>query len=422
MAEGARLGGEAGAAKRLGDGAGTPGESTDSQVDASAAGGAGAIGSLVRLVGRRRGLAQFLPLMASLVAVGVIFQILSGLFLDPRNLGNLFTEAAPLALVAVASTLMIVMGEIDLSLGSVAGLIAAICADVMSHGAPWWVAVAAALVGSLLIGTLHGLIVVFANVRSFVVTLAGFLIWYGVQLMILRPAGYIAVDSPFMRSLATARLPSSFSGTVVVVIGALWILGDIMTQRGRAARGALAFGLLTRLCVIVLCILALLYLGQGGGLPIMSAIVVAITACVWLALAQTAPGRHLYAIGSNMFAAKEHGVRVELVKFYGFLATSFLAGVAGLSLASYTAGADNSTGTGTLLLAGIGACVIGGVSLAGGRGSVWGALGGALLLGGVQNGLNLLNLSIDLVYIVEGAVVVAVLLVDAAVRRQLLSR
>jgi D-xylose transport system permease protein len=108
-----------------------------------------------------------------------------------------------------------------------------------------------------------------------------------------------------------------------------------------------------------------------------------------------------------------------LTRFLGFVATSFLAGIAGLALTSYTAGADNSTGTGTLLLAGIGACVIGGVSLAGGRGSVWGALGGALLLGGVQNGLNLLNLTIDMVYVVEGAVVVAVLLVDALVRRQL---
>src|ERR1700733_11671616 len=133
MTEGARMGGEAGAAKRLGDGPGAASDAADAHASASGADGAGAIGSLVRLVGRRRGLAQFLPLMASLVAVGVIFQILSGLFLDPRNLGNLFTEAAPLALVAVASTLMIVMGEIDLSLGSVAGLIAAICADVMSH-------------------------------------------------------------------------------------------------------------------------------------------------------------------------------------------------------------------------------------------------------------------------------------------------
>ena len=310
---------------------------------------------------------------------------------------------------------MIVMGEIDLSLGSVAGLIAAICADVMSHGAPWWVAVAAALVGSLLIGTLHGLIVVFANVRSFVVTLAGFLIWYGVQLMILRPAGYIAVDSPFMRSLATARLPSSFSVSVVVVIGALWILGEAMTQGGRVTRGAVAFGLLTRLCIIVLCILALLYLAEGGGLPIMSAIVVAITACV---LACALPRRAARApslcdrqqpVGREGARRARRAHQVLVVS----LATSFLAGVAGLALASYTAGADNSTGTGTLLLAGIGACVIDGVSLAGGRGSVWGALGGSLLLGGVQNGLNLLNLSIDLVYIVEGAVVVVVLLVDA---------
>lgn len=417
------MGGEASdVSDRLAQGRRGGDAATSAQAPAPTAGGAGAFGSLSRFISRRRGLAQFLPLMASLVAVGVTFQILSGLFLDPRNLGNLFTEASPLALVAVASTLMIVMGEIDLSLGSVAGLIAAVCADVMSHGAPWWVAVAAALVCALLIGTLHGLIVVFANVRSFVVTLAGFLIWYGVQLMILRPAGYIAVDSPFMRSLATGRLPSSISIPLIVIFGALWILANALSGRPQARGVAGAYGLAIRLCVIVLSILVILYLGRGGGLPVMSAIVVAITACVGLALVKTAPGRHLYAIGSNILAAKEHGVRVELIKFYGFLATSFLAGVAGLALASYTAGADNSTGTGTLLLAGIGACVIGGVSLAGGRGSVWGALGGALLLGGVQNGLNLLNLSIDLLYIVEGAVVVAVLLVDAGVRRQLLAR
>src|ERR1700723_2828716 len=118
------MGGEAGAAKSPGEGAGAVGDAADAHAAASGAGGPGTIGSLVRLIGRRRGLAQFLSLMASLVAVGVIFQILSGLFLDPRNLGNLFTEAAPLALVAVASTLMVVMGEIDLSLGSVPGLTA----------------------------------------------------------------------------------------------------------------------------------------------------------------------------------------------------------------------------------------------------------------------------------------------------------
>lgn len=378
---------------------------------------------LTALLRQRRNAGQLLPLLASLLAVGVIFQSLSGLFLDPRNLGNMFTEGSPLALVAVASTLMIIMGEIDLSLGSVAGLTAAIAAGLMTAGFSWWTGVAMALGCAALIGMAHGAVVVVAGVRSFVVTLAGFLIWYGVQLMLLRPSGYIPVTSPVIAGIATLRLPFGVSAAAIGIFGLLWIAAALAGQRhapGSARKWVTL--VLARAAVLALLLGVVFYLQEGGGLPLLTAIVIAITGTVSLALTKTAPGRHLYAIGGNMFAAKEHGVRVDAIKFGGFIATSLLAGVAGLALLSYTAGVDNSTGTGTLLLAGIGASVVGGVSLAGGRGSVWGALGGALLLGGVQNGLNLLNLTIDMVYVVEGAVVMAALLVDAALRRQLLAR
>jgi ribose/xylose/arabinose/galactoside ABC-type transport system permease subunit len=139
-------------------------------------------------------------------------------------------------------------------------------------------------------------------------------------------------------------------------------------------------------------------------------------------LTRTALGRHLYAVGGDLHAARESGININKVKWIGFAAAGALSVCAGISILSYTGGADSSAGTGALLLAGIGATVVGGVSLTGGRGSLWGAFGGAILLEAVGNGLNLMSLSFYAVYIVEGLVVLAALLTDAALRRRLSTR
>ena len=164
------------------------------------------------------------------------------------------------------------------------------------------------------------------------------------------------------------------------------------------------------------------YLQGGGGIPMVFVLVLAVTTIVWIVLTKTAFGRHLYAVGGDLHAARESGININRVKWIGFLLSGALAVCAGISLLSYTGGADSSAGTGALLLAGIGATVVGGVSLTGGRGSLWGAFGGAILLEMVGNGLNLLSLSFYAVYIVEGLVVLAALLTDAALRRRLVSR
>jgi D-xylose transport system permease protein len=320
---------------------------------------------------------------------------------------------------------MILMGEIDLSLGSLAGFSVAILATFLAmDGMPWPVAIGLTFLIGIAISGLQGVIVVGGRVRSFAVTLAGFLVWYGAQLMVLGPSGYIALRRPPLNELSLARVPEWISLGVVGIGGAiviaLWLRGLHRSERasgsGLAVRGVIAaIGVAALLWFIT-------YLQQGGGVPLIFVFALLITTGVWIVLTRTALGRHLYAVGGDLHAARESGININKVKWIGFAAAGALSVCAGISILSYTGGADSSAGTGALLLAGIGATVVGGVSLTGGRGSLWGAFGGAILLEAVGNGLNLMSLSFYAVYIVEGLVVLAALLTDAALRRRLSTR
>jgi D-xylose transport system permease protein len=370
---------------------------------------------------------EALPLVVALVLVVIVFQLINGLFLNPRNLVNLLTELAPLEYIAIASTVMIIMGEIDLSLGSLAGFSGALLATFLaSEGMPWPAAVGLAFLVGIGVSGLQGIIVVVGRVRSFAVTLAGFLVWYGAQLAVLGPSGYIALRRAPINQLSLARVPEPVSLAVVGLGGALVILLWLFNRHGRASArpsaAALAIQAITAVAVVAVLLWLVTYLEQGGGVPLVFVLVIAVTTGVWIVLTRTALGRHMYAVGGDLHAARESGINITRVKWIGFAASGALATCAGISILSYTGGADTSAGTGALLLAGIGATVVGGVSLTGGRGSLWGAFGGAILLEAVGNGLNLMSLSFYAVYIVEGLVVLAALLTDAALRRRLQSR
>jgi D-xylose transport system permease protein len=376
-----------------------------------------------RLAATRR--LESLPLIAALILVVIVFQLINGLFLNPRNLVNLLTELAPLAFIAMASTVMILMGEIDLSLGSLTGLTTAVLAALLiNDGMPWTVALLLSFVIGIGISGLQGVIVVVGRVRSFAVTLAGYLIWYGAQLAVLGSSGYIPLRRAPLNELALARIPEWISLGIVGIGGLIVVALSLASYRRSTL--ATSSGLMTRGIVGIAIVAALLwfvtYLEQGGGVPVVFAIVLAAATLVWVVLTRTAFGRHLYAVGGDLHAARESGININKVKWIGFALSGALATCAGISLLSYTGGADTSAGTGALLLAGIGATVVGGVSLTGGRGSLWGAFGGAILLESVGNGLNLMSLSFYAVYIVEGLVVLAALLTDAGLRRRLASR
>jgi D-xylose transport system permease protein len=269
---------------------------------------------------------------------------------------------------------------------------------------------------------LQGLIVVLGRVRSFAVTLAGFLLWYGAQLALLGPSGYIALRRPPINELSLARVPEAISLAVVGIGGAIVVLLWLYSCR-RTAVANVSRGLAIRAAVGIAIVAALLwlvtYLQKGGGVPVIFVMVLAVTTGVWVLLTRTALGRHIYAVGGDLHAARESGIDINKVKWIGFAISGALVTCAGISILSYTGGADSSAGTGALLLAAIGATVVGGVSLTGGRGSLWGTFGGAILLEAVGNGLNLMSLSFYAVYIVEGLVVLAALLTDAALRRRL---
>ena len=365
---------------------------------------------------------ELAPMLVALLAVVVFFQIATGYFLRAQNLANLLTEAVPLALIALASAVMILMGEIDLSLGSVAGFTAALgVASTANLGWSWPVAVLVFVGAGVVAGAVQGLIVVLGRIRSFVLTLAGFLVFYGVQLAILGQNSRIGLPDSPIADLSSAALPRGVALTLILLLGAFAVLRVVSVWRNELPRPAavrLALRVILVVLAVGLAVAVMLYLDTAGGLPLEFALLAILTAIMWFVLTRTAGGRYLYAVGGNPKAARESGIRTGLVRWVGFLVAGGLAGTAGLALASYSSGADSTTGTGALLLSGIGATVIGGISLLGGRGSIWGAFSGAVLLAAVQNGLNLMALSNYLIYIVEGLVVLAALLLDANIRRR----
>jgi D-xylose transport system permease protein len=368
---------------------------------------------------------ELLPLAVALIATVIVFRVGSEFFLTARNLTNLLVQVAPLALVAIASTLVIVMGEIDLSLGSVAGLAGAFVAIELGHpGMPWWGALGLTLLLGLCIALMQGIFVLFGKIQSFAVTLAGYFIWYGVQIGILGSKAQESVRRAPIAELASSRLSTSLAVGLVIIIGGglLAIRYFVNARDSHEAKMSHTRLLITTgiwAVAIALVVWFVSYLKGGGGVPLIFAIVMAIAAIVWLVLTRVPFGRHLYAVGGSEPAARAMGIPIAKIKLVTFAAAGALAAFAGVVSVSYTGGATTSTGGGVLLLEGIGATVVGGVSLLGGRGSVWGAFCGAVLLAAVQNGLALLQLQFYVVYIAQGGVVLFALLADSAIRSRL---
>jgi D-xylose transport system permease protein len=371
---------------------------------------------------------ELLPLAVALIVTLVVFRVGSEYFLTARNLTNLLVQMAPLALVAIASTLVIVMGEIDLSLGSVAGLAGAFVAIELGHpGMPWWGALALTLGLGLAIAAMQGIFVLFGRIQSFAVTLAGYFIWYGVQVGILGTKAQESVRRAPISELSSARLSTTVAIVLVVIIGGGLLAGRYFINardKHESRMGQKKLLLTTAVGAIAVALLVwfVSYLKDGGGVPLIFAITMAIAAIVWVILTRVPFGRHLYAVGGSEPAARAMGIPISKIKLITFASAGALAAFAGVVSVSYTGAATTSTGGGALLLEGIGATVVGGVSLLGGRGSVWGAFCGALLLAAVQNGLALLQLEFYVVYIAQGGVVLFALAADSAIRHRLVNR
>ena len=359
-----------------------------------------------------------LRVLAALLAIAAVFQSQDANFVAPRNFSNLILQVAVIGILAMAVSLVLLIGEIDLSLGSVLGVSAAVRAVLVAQfGVDARVAIVVAIAVGAAIGALHGAIVVMVGVPTFIVTLTGLLAWQGVQIQLLSPQGQVSVQDPFIQAVAGAYLPdlAAWGGAALCVVVYGWL-----ASRARRVRKALGLPiessrrLLVRIGVAaILAAAAVASLNAYLGVPVPLVMLLVIAVLLTLGTRQTKLGSSIYAIGGNREAARRAGIGVSTVRISVFAIAGGLSAVAGVVAVSRSLSAANTTGGGSLLLMAIAGAVIGGVSLFGGRGLVFMALLGAIVIGAVENGLDLLGGSSSVKYVIEGLILVAAASLDA---------
>ncbi|MEV1295137.1 hypothetical protein [Pseudonocardia sp. NPDC049635] len=387
--------------------------------------GTGLRGALSTAVDRlRSGDLGVLPVVAGLVVIWTVFQILNPVFLSPANLVNLTMESVAVGTIALGVVCVLLVGQIDLSVGSVSGLAAAITAVAfVGQGWPLAVAVATAVLAGSVVGGVYALMVTRLGVPSFVATLAGLLAILGLQLWLLGAQG--AINLPFTSPLVfyaqLAFVPEWLSYVLVAVTAGGLFASRHGHARRRAAAGLSArstTGLLAESGTLLLGLLALVwYLNLGRGLGWMFVVFVAMVVGLNHLLRRTAWGRAVYAVGGNAEAARRAGIRVNSVLVSAFVLCSSLAALGGVLAAARLAAANQSTGTGDVNLNAIAAAVIGGTSLFGGRGSAFAALLGVIVIQSISSGLTLLNLDSSFRFMVTGLVLALAVALDSVARR-----
>jgi D-xylose transport system permease protein len=365
-----------------------------------------------------------LPVVVGLVVIWGIFQAMDSSFLSSRNLVNLTLQSAAVGTIAIGIVLVLLLGEIDLSVGSVSGLSGAILAvGMVDHGWPLWVAVAAALAAGTVVGLAYGALYNRFGVPSFVITLAGLLGLLGVQLYVLGRQGSLNIpfDSGIVQFAQQAFLPQAVAYGVVVVAVATYLFTRMRANTQRASAGLSTIPgrvLAVRAGVLALVLLVPTYvLNLDRGVSVMFLVFLALVVVTDLAVRRTRWGRSVMAVGGNVEAARRAGINVRAVYLSVFAACSTFAALGGLLAAGRLAAANQSSGGGDTNLNAIAAAVIGGTSLFGGRGSAYSALLGIIVIQSISSGLSLLNLDSSIRYMVTGAVLLLAVTVDSLSRR-----
>ena len=370
----------------------------------------------------RQGELGILPVVLGLVVIAAYFQSQQPAFLSARNLSNLMVQIAATGSVAVGIVLVLLLGEIDLSVGSISGLCSALLGVlIVDQGLPWWLAILATLASGALIGTLQGAWFALIGVPSFVVTLAGFLAWQGVQLSVLGPTGTVNVFDPYIGKIAQSFLPGPWGwalglGAAGIYAMALWVARVRRRHAGLSAPSSVAAAARS-LLVLAVGVSSVEILNRFRGVPTAGVILFGLVAFFSFVTARMRFGRYIFAIGGNAEAARRAGINVSGIRIVVFALAGLMAAAGGIIFVSRLTAASTQTGGGTFLLEAIAAAVIGGTSLFGGRGSPWTALLGSLVIGSVSNGLDLMAQPPEIKYIVEGAILLAAVSVDAVARR-----
>ncbi|MFD7559526.1 MULTISPECIES: sugar ABC transporter permease [unclassified Streptomyces] len=365
-----------------------------------------------------------LPVVIGLVVIWSIFQGLNSNFLSPENLTNIAITMTGTGMIAIGIIFVLLLGEIDLSVGSVSGVSGAIVAVLaVTHGVNEWLAILLAIVGGALIGCIHGFFFAKVGAPAFAVTLSGLLFWLGAMLQILGSNGTINIDSDGV----VGQLTTYFFSDVAVAYGlaALAVVGyfvaAFLDARRREAAGMPSRPLteiLLRTGLLAVCAFAPAVLfNQYKGLPLAVVLFLLALVVTDFLLRRTTFGRNVFALGGSVEASRRAGINVTRIRITVFAISSTFAAIGGLFWASKIAAANQSAGAGDLLMNVIAAAVIGGTSLFGGRGRTWNALLGVMVIVSIQYGLALEGIATPIQYMITGAVLLATVVIDSVTRK-----
>ncbi|WP_414727691.1 sugar ABC transporter permease [Zafaria cholistanensis] len=365
-----------------------------------------------------------LPVVVGLAIIWAVFQALNPVFLSSTNLVNLSMQCAAVGTIALGIVLVLLLGEIDLSVGSVSGLSSAVLAvGFVQWGWPLLGAVLAALALGAVIGLFYGLLYTRFGVPSFVITLAGLLGFLGLQLLVLGRTGSINIpfDSWIVQFAQQMFLPEWLSYLLVLltVLAYGWQGWTHARRRAAANLSRLSTTSILLRCAALLVVLAVptWYLNRTRGVGLMFLLFLVLVVAMNFLLTRTRWGRAVFAVGGNVEAARRAGIRVRRVYLSVFILTSTFAALGGLLAASRLAAANQSSGGGDTNLNAIAAAVIGGTSLFGGRGSAYSALLGIVVIQSISSGLTLLSLDASVRYMITGAVLLLAVVIDSLSRR-----
>ena len=402
--------------------------SSAAPIEVAAAGEDTSLGGILRArwEALRAGEVGSLPVIFGLIAITIFFTSKVGIFFSAVNFSNLIQQMAGVTVIAIGVVFVLLIGEIDLSIGYVSGVAGVVVAELQipgsSHDYPGLVAILVALGVGAAIGAFQGSFIAFLGVPSFVVTLAGLLAWQGVILKALGSQGVIGIQDHQINDIANYVLAKNWGWAIAIVftVGyAAAVFGTIFSRRRAGlASGNIILSAARVLFYAALAFAAVAVCNHSRGVPLVALIVLFLVVLGAYVAGRTTFGRHVYAVGGNAEAARRAGINVKLIKILVFSISGAMAAMGGIIFASRLNSVDLTAGGSTILLDAISAAVIGGVSLFGGRGRVSGALFGGLIIGMIANGIDLVGYTDAVKFITTGVILLAAVTLDTLARRR----
>ncbi|MFE7326634.1 sugar ABC transporter permease [Streptomyces sp. NPDC057565] len=365
-----------------------------------------------------------IPVVVGLIIIWAIFQSLNSNFLTAGNLSDISVAMVGTGMIAVGIVFVLLLGEIDLSVGSVSGVAGATFAVLnVTHGMSEWLALILAILTGAAAGAIHGYVFAKIGVPAFAVTLAGLLFWNGFMLQILGSNGTINLDSEGLVAKLTSYYFSDVAagyGLAAVAVAA-YFLSSFLDNRRREAVGVpsrpLSEIIVRTVALAVVAFAVAIMFNQYKGLPLAVVIFLVMLVTTDFVLRRTSYGRKIFALGGSVEASRRAGINVVMIRTSVYAISGTFAAIGGLFIASKITSANQGAGSGELLMNAIAAAVIGGTSLFGGRGRTWNALLGVLVIISIQYGLALQGIASPIQYMITGGVLLATVVIDAVTRK-----